>query len=310
MDTMKSGVMIDELRALIDAHANRESVTINGLHLASAHEPTAPASAITSPIFVVVAQGAKRIVFDDHVYEYGAGDFLIASMDLPITGQFIEASREKPFLGFGLDLRPEIITSLLMEAGETSGLVAEPASLRESSFAVGPASDDLLDAVLRLLRLLDRPADLPVLVPMIEREIVWRLLNGRQRSVVQQIGLANGSLAYIGRVLRWIRENPAESFRVADLAEQANMSLSTFHRHFRAVATMSPVQFQKKVRLQQARLLLLGEGTDVASVGFAVGYDSPSQFSREYRREYGVPPSQDAVRLRLPEMDLQPSGLP
>lgn len=307
---MESQLLIEELRGLIRAHALTAQTPIDGLRLASADAPTAPASYIARPILALVVQGSKRLVFADRVYDYGAGDYLVVTADLPVTGQFVEASTERPFLGIGLDLRPEMIAPLLLDESAKWHRSSEQSSVTMSPLAVSAAPPNLLDAFVRLLRLLDHPRDLPVLAPLIEREIVWRLLTGSQGAVVRQIGLADSSFSSVGRAIRWIREHPAESFRVEDLAERARMSASTFHRHFRAITTMSPVQYQKKVRLQQARLLLLGEGVDVAGAGFAVGYDSPSQFSREYRREFGTPPGQDAMRLRAQGTSASAIGLP
>jgi transcriptional regulator GlxA family with amidase domain len=164
--------------------------------------------------------------------------------------------------------------------------------------AVSDASDDLLDALVRMIRLLGRPADVPVLAPMIEKEILWRLITGEQGRMVRQIGLADSRLSHIGRAIRWIRTHHADLIRIDDLARMSAMSVSAFHRHFRAVTAMTPIQYQKRIRLQEARLLLISDARDVATVGFAVGYDSASQFSREYRRQFGVPPGQDAARLR------------
>jgi AraC-like DNA-binding protein len=302
-------VLIEELRRLIAVHAGRGGTPIDGLFLASVDAPTAPMSSIASPILAVVAQGAKRLVFDDRVYDYGAGDYLVVTVDLPVSGQFIEASKARPFLGIGLDLRPDVVASLLLQMSHERLRSADLPSAGAPPLAVSQAPADLLDAIVRLLRLLDHPDDVPVLAPLIEREIAWRLLTGSQGSVVRQIGLTDSSFSHVGRAIRWIRDHPSESFRVEELAEQASMSLSTFHRHFRAVTTMSPVQFQKKVRLQQARLLLIGGGLDVSGTGFAVGYDSPSQFIREYRREFGAPPGRDASRLRTQAVRVPMSGL-
>lgn len=155
-----------------------------------------------------------------------------------------------------------------------------------------------MDVVVRLLRLLDRPTDVPILQPIVEREIVWRLLCGDQGDLVRQIGLAGGRLSKVGHAIRWIRDHYAEPLRIDDLAERAAMSATSFHRHFRAVAAMSPLQFQKRIRLQEARSRLMTKGDDVASVGLSVGYDSPSQFSREYARLFGAPPGRDAAGLR------------
>ncbi len=283
-----------ELRQLIAAHAGRGELAIAGLHLSSVDEATTPMSSIASPIFALVAQGSKRLVFGDRVHDYGAGDYLIVTVDLPVTGQFIEASKERPALGVGLDLRPALIASLLLNMPSERPLSASSVP----PLTVSRAPAELIDPVVRLLRLLDHPADLPVLAPLIEREIIWRLLTGSKGETIRQIGVTDSSLSQVGRAIRWIRDHPADSFRVEELAARANMSLSTFHRHFRAVTTLSPVQFQKKVRLQQARLLLIGGGLDVSSAAFDVGYDSPSQFIREYRREFGAPPGRDAARLR------------
>ena len=173
-----------------------------------------------------------------------------------------------------------------------------PAPARRPGIAVSDAPDELVDAAVRLLRLLDRPRDSAVLAPLIEREILWRLLTGEQGAVVRQLGLADSSLAHVARAVRWIRDHYAQPFRVEDVARVSGMSVSAFYRNFQAVTAMSPIQFQKQIRLQEARLLLATHPHDVTGVGHRVGYDSPSQFSREYRRQFGAPPSQDAARLR------------
>lgn len=286
---------IADLRRLVQAHAFPGQSRITGLTVAAATEPTSPGSAIARPILALVAQGRKRIVFAGQIHEYGPGDFLVVSRDLPVTGQFLAASPELPALGVGIDLRPEVIAALLLEA-DPAGAVTP--GRPTPPIAVSAASAALVDAVCRLVTLLDHPQDIPVLAPLIEREILWRLLTGPGGEVVRQIGLMDGAFSQVGRVIRAIRERPAEPFRVEELAQQANMSPSTFHRQFRAITTMSPLQFQKRVRLQEARLLLIGGGHDVSQTAFAVGYDSPSQFIREYRREYGVSPGHDAARLR------------
>ncbi|WP_426502686.1 AraC family transcriptional regulator [Dactylosporangium sp. McL0621] len=166
------------------------------------------------------------------------------------------------------------------------------------ALAVSTASGELLDAVIRLLRLLEQPRDRAVLAPMIKREILWRLITGEQGTVVRQLGLADSSLTHIARAVGWIRDHYTQAFRVQDVAQLSGMSVSAFYRNFQAVTAMSPIQFQKQIRLQQARLLLATHPNDVAGISHRVGYDSPSQFSREYRRQFGAPPSQDAARLR------------
>jgi AraC-like DNA-binding protein len=237
----------------------------------------------------VIAQGAKRLAIGDRVYDYRPGQYLVASVDLPITGHYTHASPDEPALGFGLILRPSAIAPLVLNAD------AAPAP---PGIGVADASRELLDAVVRMVRLLDSPDDRDVLAPMIEREILWRLINGPLGQSVRQIGLTDSSLTHVSRAVRWISEHFNQPFRVEDLARSCGMSTSAFHRNFQAVTALSPIQFQKQIRLQESRLLLLTGADDVATVGYRVGYDSASQFSREYRRQFGLAPGRDAARLR------------
>lgn len=285
---------LDELRALIARHARPDMTTpVEGV-LISRHEESTSAPAMSGTIMALIAQGAKRLALGDRVYEYRAGQYLIASIDLPITGQFLAATPGFPALGFGLVLQPAAVAELLLQAQSTmGGTTGAPASM-----VISDASRELVDAVVRLLRLLDRPRDLPVLAPLIKREILWWLVVGEQGAAVRQLGLADSNLTHIARAVRWIRDHYSEQFRVEDVAQLVGMSPSAFYRNFQAVTALSPVQFQKQIRLQQARLLLAADPRDVTGIGFRVGYDSPSQFSREYRRQFGAPPSQDAARLR------------
>jgi AraC-like DNA-binding protein len=290
-----TAALLDEIRDIIAAHARSDLQTpIAGL-LLSRVETEEPEYALTDPLLVVMAQGGKRLLLGDEVFEYRAGQYLVVTTDLPVTGHFLGATPQVPSLAMGLVLRPATIALLLLEAPAgrwsraTAGLPA---------IATGEAGPDLLDAVARMLRLLDHPADAGVLAPLVEREILWRLLTGPHGAIVRQVGLADSSMSQVSRAIRWIRDNYAEPMRIEDLARMAGMSAAAFHRHFRAVTTMSPLQFQKRIRLQEARSLLVGRPDDVAGVGHLVGYDSPSQFSREYRRLFGAPPGQDAARLR------------
>lgn len=286
-------VLLDELRSLIDRHADRP-IAIDGLKVSRADRPEDPTTGVARPVLAVVAQGSKRLTLGDRIYDYGAGQYLVVSVDLPVAGHYTRASPEEPFLACGFALEPAKIASLLLDAG------ADPLPRRATphGLAVCDAPFELLDAAVRLLRLLDRPGDAPVLAPLIEKEILWRLITGEQGALVRQIGLADSQLTHISRAIRWIRDHHTETLRIEDLARLAGMSASPFHRHFRAVTALTPIQFQKRIRLQEARLMLLSSAADVADVGFAVGYDSASQFSREYRRAFGRPPGQDAVRLR------------
>jgi AraC-like DNA-binding protein len=287
---------LDELRVLIDRHARPDMMTaIDGVLVSKVGHSAPPSPAMSGTVLALIAQGAKRIALGDRVYEYRAGQYLLASVDMPITGHFTEASPDLPTLGFGLVLHPPTVAELLLQAapGDLPSDSGTP-----SGMAVSDASDALVDAVIRLLRLLDRPRDVAVLAPLLKREILWRLMTGEQGAVVRQLGLADSGLSHVAQAVRWIRDHYAQPFRVEDVARLSGMSVSAFYRNFQAVTAMSPIRFQKQIRLQEARLLLATHPHDVTGVGRRVGYDSPSQFSREYRRQFGAPPSQDAARLR------------
>lgn len=285
---------LDELRALIAAHARPDGGTAIGGLLLSRVEDVEPDHSLAEPLLVVMAQGGKRLMLGDEVYEYRAGQCLVVTADLPVTGHFLDADRDHPSLAMGLVLRPGAIAPLLLEGGtpRRTRRAAVPPSI-----ATGDASPELLDAVTRLVRLLDHPADVPVLAPLIEREILWRLLSGPHGNMIREIGLPDSNLTHINRAAQWIRDNYAEPLRVEDLARLVGMSTSAFHRHFRTITATSPLQFQKRIRLQEARTLLLARPHDVAGAGHLVGYDSQSQFTREYRRLFGAPPGRDAARL-------------
>ncbi|WP_329427736.1 AraC family transcriptional regulator [Streptosporangium sp. NBC_01495] len=287
---------LDELRTLLARHARPDMTTaIDGVLVSKVEQPTPPSSSMSGTVLALIAQGAKRIALGDRVYEYRAGQYLLASVDMPITGHFTEASPERPAMGFGLVLHPATVAELLLQAAPGD---LPPTGGTPSGMAVSDAPDALVDAVIRLLRLLDQPRDMAVLAPLIKREILWRVITGEQGAVVRQLGLADSGLTHIARAVRWIRDHYAQSFRVEDVAQLSGMSASAFYRNFQAVTAMSPIQFQKQIRLQEARLLLATHPNDVTGVGYSVGYDSPSQFSREYRRQFGAPPSEDAARLR------------
>jgi AraC-like DNA-binding protein len=299
-----SADLLDEIRDRIAGHARPDLQSpIDGLLLSKVTiTPATPEYSLTEPLLVVLAQGGKRLLLGDQVYEYGAGDCLVVTANLPVTGHWIDTDGTAQALGMGLVLRPAAIAALALQAsaGRWSRGTAGPA------ISTGSASPDLLDAAARMLRLLDRPADAPVLAPLIEQEILWRVLSGPQGDALRQIGVADSDLSHVSRAIAWIRDNYAEPMRVDDLARLSGMSASAFHRHFRAVTAMSPLQFQKRIRLQHARSLLVARPGDIAGVGHLVGYDSPSQFNREYRRMFGAPPGHDAERLRT-EMPLAAS---
>ncbi|MDH6197926.1 AraC-like DNA-binding protein [Mycobacterium frederiksbergense] len=268
---------------------------IDGLLLSKVAGSASPEYSLTEPLLVVMAQGGKRLLLGDDTFEYRAGQYLIVAASLPVTGHYLGTGPAQPSLAMGLVLRPATLSELMLR-GRT-----EPASRAAASgpaIATADADAELLDAAARLVRLLDNPADAPVLAPLIEQEILWRLLSGPHGGTIRQIGLADSYLSQINRAVGWMRDNYAAPVRIEDLARMSGMSGSAFHRHFRAVTAMSPLQFQKRIRLQQARSLLIVRPGDIAGVGHQVGYDSPSQFNREYRRLFGAPPGEDAARLR------------
>jgi len=288
---------LNELRTLLDRHARPDySTAIDGVLVSRVERPDPPAPSMTGMVLAVIVQGAKRLALGDRVYEYHAGQYLVTSVDLPVTGQFLQIEPGRPALGFGLALEPSAVADLLLQAGPAS---VPRSAAAPSGIAVSDAPAALLDAVLRMVRLLDEPGDQAVLAPLLKREILWRVVTGEQGATVRQLGLPDSSLSHISRAVRWIREHFAQPFRVEDVARMAGMSVSAFYRNFQAVTAMSPIQFQKQIRLQEARLLLATRPGDVTGVAQRVGYDNASQFSREYRRQFGAAPSQDAARLRL-----------
>jgi AraC-like DNA-binding protein len=292
---MTTEALLEEIRDRIAAHARRDPRSRIDGFLVSRAEGSEPDYELTDPLVVVMAQGGKRLYLDQEVVEYGAGDCLVVTTSLPLSGHFLEASRERPALAIGLRLRPERVAPLVARLRRTR------AATSDLAVATCPADEGLLDAVARMLRLLDPPygdADREVLAPLIERELLWRLLTGPLGTTVAQIGLDDSALVHVSRAISWIRGHLAEPMAVPQLAALAGMSTATFHRHFRGVTGMTPLQYQKHLRLQEARALLVARAHDVTTVGELVGYHSPTQFNREYRRLFGVPPGRDAARLR------------
>lgn len=239
--------------------------------------------------------GEKRSALEERIFDYRAGQYLVVTLDLPLTSQITHADTAEPFLAFGLPLNPAVIAQLLLDAGTATGTGKKDTGV---AIATSDADDDLIDAAVRRLRLVGNPVDQRILAPAIEREIHWRLLTGPQAATVRQIGLADSRLSLVARAIHWLQARYAEVIRVDDLAAEVGLSVSSLNRHFRAVTAMSPMQYQKQLRLQKARIQLIANPHDIAAIGHAVGYDSPSQFSREYRRMFGAPPGQDAARLQ------------
>ncbi|MFD6446259.1 AraC family transcriptional regulator N-terminal domain-containing protein [Promicromonospora sp. NPDC060204] len=323
---------LDELRALMDRRAPAgTSEPLPGVFLSRETRPGDPEAATTGTTFALIMQGTKELRLGAETVVYGPGEYLVTSIDLPVIGRFTQASEQAPALGFGMTLTAPAIAELLLSAGAAAAGAGAAGSASASTGSPAAASPDaaptetargsgllgapgpglgpavpalatsrapaeLLDAVGRLIRLLDRPRDLAVLGPMVQREILWLLVTGPQGDTVRQLGLAGSKLTRVSAVVQWIRDNAAEPLRVEDLARRAGLSVSAFHRTFRAVTGSSPLQFQKQLRLATARQMLASRNTSVTRVAFDVGYESAAQFNREYRRLFGTPPGRDRNR--------------
>ena len=280
------------------ARAVRDDGTIEplpGLRLRRASVPTALGHGVSYPSLCVTAQGSKEILLGDRRYRYDPARYLIASATLPITSRIAEASPERPYLNLVLRLDPALVGSVLVEAGQP----VPPGHAAVPAVAVSPLDADLLDAVVRLVRLLDAtPAEARFLAPLVTREIVYRLLRGEQGGRLGQIAALGGATHRVVEAVERIRHDFDRPLRIEELARELGMSVSGFHHHFKVVTALSPLQFQKQLRLQEARRLMLAEDLDAASAGYRVGYADPSHFTREYKRLFGEPPLRDVTRLR------------
>jgi AraC-like DNA-binding protein len=279
------------------ARAIREDGTIDpleGLRLRRASSPTELGHGVAYPSFCVIAQGSKEILLGENRYRYDPAHYLIATIELPIASRIAEASPEHPYLALILKLDPVLVGSVLVEAGH----LAPRSHATVTAIDVSPLDMGLLDAVVRLVRLLDSRIEARFLAPLVRREIVYRLLMGEQGGRLGQIAALGGSTHRIAEAIEWLRRDFDQPLRIEDVARKLGMSVSGFHHHFRALTAMSPLQFQKQLRLQEARRLMLGEGLDAASAGYSVGYGNASQFTREYKRLFGAPPMRDVEQLR------------
>lgn len=270
------------------------TTAVPGLSLYRRDEPTPPMSGMYEPSVCLVVQGAKRVLLGDDSFLYDAQHYLITSLHLPTVVQVVQASRERPYLGLKLKLDLREISQLMVD----SDLPAPPAQQSARGMATGEVTEPLLSAFQRLIDLIADEKDIPILSPIIQREIIYRLLVGDQGARLRQIASAGSQSQQIARAIEWLKGNFTRPLRIDDLAEKARMSTSTFHHHFRSMTALSPLQFQKQLRLQEARRLMLAEHLDAATAAFNVGYESPSQFSREYNRHFGAPPLRDISTLR------------
>jgi len=267
-----------------------------GLVLTRLSSPSEPVHAVLEPWFCMIAQGAKDVLLGDEWFHYDPAHYLVSTLGVPAVGRVVEASRERPYLGLRLSLDPAVVTSVMVESGV--GVHSRGEGGEVKGVGVSPLDADLLDAVVRLMRLIDQPAEYRVLSPLIVREIVFRLLNGAQCNRMRHLATFGGQVHRMVRAVEKLRDNFDKPLRIEGVARELGMSVSGFHAHFKAVTAMSPLQFQKHLRLAEARRLMLSENLDAGEAGFRVGYEDQSQFSREYKRHFGEPPMRDVERLR------------
>jgi AraC-like DNA-binding protein len=270
------------------------TTAVPGLSLFKREELTEPITGMYEPSVCLVAQGAKRVILGEDTYVYDAHHYLITSVNLPTVVQIIEASPEKPYLGLRLKFDLREVTQMMVDSN-----LPKPRTQQSSrGMATGEVTLPLLTAIQRLIDLLADQQDIPILAPIIQREIIYRLLVGDQGERLRQIASAGSQSNQIARAIDWLKSNFTEPLSIDDLAAKSSMSTSTFHHHFRSMTALSPLQFQKQLRLQEARRLMLAERMDAANAAFQVGYESPSQFNREYNRQFGAPPLRDITKLR------------
>jgi AraC-like DNA-binding protein len=265
-----------------------------GIFIYQSARPTECEISVLKPAFCFIAQGSKDVLLNDELFHYDSGHYLISTLDLPVKSNIVEASKEKPYLTLRIDLDPALVASVMME----SNVETKKNGAKVKAMDVSPVDADLLDAVVRLVKLLDTPDEMKLFAPSIIREIIYRLLKGRQGERLSHLVTAEGDARRISRAVKKLRENIDQPLKIENMARELGMSVSGFHNHFKSVTAMSPLQFQKQIRLQEARRLMLGENLDVASAGFRVGYEDPAYFSREYKKLFGAPPHRDIARLR------------
>lgn len=270
------------------------TTAIPGLSLFRRDQPTEPISGMYEPSVCLAVQGSKRVLLGEDTYLYNSRHYLITSVHLPTIVQIIEASPEKPYLGLRLKFDLREIAQLMVDSN-----LPQPRPQQSSrGMATGEVTLQLVNAFIRLIDLLADEKDIPILAPVIQREIVYRLLVGDQGERLRQIATAGSQSQQIARAIGWLKNNYTQAVSMDELAAQANMSTSTLHHHFKALTALSPLQYQKQLRLQEARRLMLAERMDAANAAFQVGYESPSQFNREYSRLFGAPPLRDITSLR------------
>jgi AraC-like DNA-binding protein len=283
--------MIARIRGSFQADGAVEPIP--GFHLSRASHPTERLHGVSKLSLCVIAQGSKEVCLGDATYRYDADNYLLSTVELPVTGRIVVATEARPYLSLWIDLDPTLVGSVMAEAD----LGAPPAS-DAKAMGVSHVDAGLRDSIIRVLRLFDSPTETRMLMPLIMREIIFRLLTGEQGNRLRHLSTSGGNSHQIANAVEKIRLNFDQPLRIESLAKEFGMSPSTFHHHFKSITDMSPLQFQKQMRLQSARQLMLSERLDAMSAGRRVGYEDASYFSRDYKRYFGESPIRDAERLR------------
>lgn len=284
--------LAQQLARQLNGH-QRQISAIPGLSLHRWEHPTEPTSYMLAPSICLIGQGRKRLFLGEDAFVYDSHTFLITSIELPVVSQIIEASADKPYLGLTMELDLKVISQMMLD----HPVPQSRSSDSRLGVAVSDLSTDLLSAVQRLLDLLDHPADIPALAPLIRQEIYYRLLQSDQGPRLRNIISSGHHSHQIARVIDWLKVHFKHPVKIETLASDAGLSVSAFHSHFRAMTAMTPLQFIKKIRLNEARRLMLAEQLEASQAAYEVGYESPSQFSREYSRMFGAPPMKDIKQL-------------
>ncbi|VII91119.1 Transcriptional regulator, AraC family [Pseudomonas sp. FG-3G] len=285
---------LNELRALAARAENRRTETgIPRLAMVQGEIPAHLLAAVYEPMINLILQGSKSMTIGDRTLDYDPATYFVMSIELPAVGQVHPAASGEPYLAVSLTLDPAVLATLLADLPKPVGHYD-----KDAGFSVAAVTPELMDAWVRMLRLMNRPEDIAALAPVYEREILYRVLQGPHGWMLRDIAAPDSAMARVSLAIQYIRREFAESIRVEALAQRAAMSVSAFHRHFKAVTALSPLQYQKRVRLLQARTLLVAHAKSVTSAALEVGYESATQFSRDYARVFGLPPARDAARIQ------------
>lgn len=286
--------MLRELRRLTAHAENRPTETgIPGIVMVKGEIPEHKLGAVYEPMVNLILDGSKTLTIAGRDYYYDPASYFVISVDMPATGIVRQTGPDRPYIGVSLSLDPARVAALLLDIPAQSDVAGQ-----SGGYSVCRMTPELLSAWLRMLQLMERPQDIPALAPAYEREILYRVLQGPQGWMLRDIAAPDSALSQVRRAIRWVREHYTEAIEVEKLATLASMSVSAFHRHFKAVTAMSPIQYQKRIRLLQARQLLIAQSGNASSVAYAVGYESASQFTREYARLFGQPPARDISSIR------------